>query len=158
MLERRIGFVVAGDSVTIVDTTVPEDDDKPIVIEADDTWKLPNGDRAKAYDVMYRRCANYIKENKIKRAIIKASAVTMGSTKLSHLKSCELRGVIIAASASVAEVTLIAKSVISRTYGERKVDEYLQDDSFWAGMTEGGSLRKTSREAAMVVIAARNER
>jgi hypothetical protein len=61
-----------------------------------------------------------------------------------------------AASASVASVRAIPKGLISRTYGDRKVDEYLEDDAFWAKMTTGGSLRKNSREAAMVVIAARN--
>jgi hypothetical protein len=46
--------------------------------------------------------------------------------------------------------------VISRTYGERKVDEYIRDAAFWNEHTAGGKLRKTSREAAMLVIAARN--
>jgi hypothetical protein len=70
--------------------------------------------------------------------------------------SAEVRGVIIAAAASVCEVKVASKAVTSRTYGERKVDEYLVDDAFWHEQTQGGRLRKTSREAAMLVIAARN--
>jgi len=56
----------------------------------------------------------------------------------------------------VCEVKILSKAVISRTYGERKVDEYLKDDAFWNEQIEGGPLRKTSREAAMLVVAARN--
>jgi hypothetical protein len=72
------------------------------------------------------------------------------------LISAEVRGVIIAAAASVCEVKVVSKAVISRTYGERKVDEYLDDDAFWNEHTQGGKLRKMSREAAMLVVAARN--
>ena len=72
------------------------------------------------------------------------------------MTSAEVRGVIIAAAASVCEVKVLSKSLISRTYGERKVDEYLEDDAFWREQTQGGTLRKMSREAAMLVIAARN--
>ena len=130
--------------------------DDPIIILADDTWRLQKGDRGEAYDVMYRRCVNYLKENDVGNVVVKASALSMGSTKLGHLTSAELRGVIIAASASVASVRTSPKALISRTYGDRKVDLYLQDDEFWDKVTTGGALRKNSREAAMIVIAARS--
>lgn len=156
MPERCVGFVVVGDVVTVVDAEVPDKADDPVTVVADDSWKLQKGDRAEAYDVMYRRCTNYLKENNVAKVVVKASALTMGSTKLGHLKSAELRGVVIAAAASVTSVQTIAKALISRTYGDRKVDEYLQDDDFWDERTTGGSLRKNSREAAMIVIAARN--
>ena len=156
MSTRYVGFVVVGDVVTVVDAEVPGGVDDPVTIIADDTWKLQKGDRTEAYHVMYRRCANYLRENGVTRVVVKASALTMGSTKLGHMLSAELRGVIIAAAASESSVQTIAKALISRTYGDRKVDEYLQDDDFWDEKTTGGSLRKNSREAAMVVIAARN--
>lgn len=156
MAERCVGFVVVGDVVTVVDAEVPEEADDPVTILADDTWKLQKGGRAEAYDVMYRRCTNYLKENGVARVVVKASALTMGSTKLSHMTSAELRGVVIAAAGSVASVRTMAKALISRTYGNRKMDEYLQDDDFWDEQTTGGSLRKNSREAAMIVIAARD--
>jgi hypothetical protein len=95
-----------------------------------------------------------LREHKIKRAVIKASELARPA-KLAHFESAELRGVIIAAAASVTNVTLIKKSVISKTYGARKVDEYLKDDAFWDAQTCGGHVRKTSREAAMVLIASR---
>ncbi|MEA3002323.1 MAG: hypothetical protein QOH81_1111 [Sphingomonadales bacterium] len=156
MAVRCVGFVVVGDTVTVVDAEVPDKADDPITIIADDTWRLQKGDRPEAYDVMYRRCSNYLKENDVANVVVKASALSMGSTKLGHLTSAELRGVIIAASASSASVRSISKALISRTYGDRKVDEYLQDDDFWDEKTTGGALRKNSREAAMIVIASRN--
>lgn len=156
MTGRCVGFVVVGDVVTVVDAQLPDDADDPLTILGDDTWRLQKGDRAEAYAVMHRRCANYLRENGVSTVVVKASALTMGSTKLGHMTSAELRGVIISAAASVTPVRSIAKALISRTYGDRKVDEYLQDDVFWEEMTAGGTLRKNSREAAMIVIAARN--
>lgn len=156
MTRRYVGLVVVGETVTVVDTEVPDDKDSPITIISDATWSLQNGDRAPALSVLHQRCADYFRENEVDLVIVKASALPMGSIKLAVLGSAEVRGVVIAAAASSTEVAILSKALISRTYGERKVDEYLKDDSFWAEHTEGGKLRKTSREAAMLVLAARN--
>lgn len=40
-------------------------------------------------------------------------------------------------------------------YGERKVDEYLKDNSFWDDQITGAKLKIASREAAMLIIASR---
>lgn len=153
MPERRVGVVVTGEEVKVVDAEIPDDPDQPITIVSDDSWRLQKGPHPEAYNVIHRRCANYLKENNVARVVIKASELS-GSTKLAHLESAELRGVIIAAAASVTDVMLIKKSVISKTYGGRKVDEYVKDDAFWDEKTSG-DLRKMSREAAMVLIASR---
>jgi hypothetical protein len=145
-----------GDTITLVTAEIPDVSDQPIIVMADDSWKLQSGDRPHAYAVLHQRCADYIRENKITAAIIKASAASMGGMKLSHLTSAEVRGVITSAAASACIVKVLSKAVISRTYGERKVDEYLKDDDFWSGKTTGGKIRKTSREAAMLIIAWRN--
>jgi len=154
MSERCVGVVVTGDTVKIVSAEIPDDDDEPIGIIGDDSWRLQDGGHPDAYDVMYRRFAGFLKENKVERAIIKASELA-GSTKLAHLESAELRGVIIAAAACACDVKLLKKSVVSKTYGKRKVDEYLKDDAFWDEQVTG-SLRKTSREAAMILVASRS--
>ena len=156
MTRRCVGLVVVGETVTVVDTEVPDDKDSPTTILSDATWSLQKGDRAPALSVLHQRCADYFRENEVDLVIVKASALPTGSVKLAVLGSAEVRGVVIAAAASSTEVAILSKALISRTYGERKVDEYLKDDSFWAEHTEGGKLRKTSREAAMLVIAARN--
>jgi hypothetical protein len=156
MSERWVGFVVVGETVTVVDASIPNDDDEPVTVLADDTWRLQKGERAPAYAVLHQQCADYLRENGVERAVVKARALPTGAARLGLLTSAEVRGVIVAASASVCEVQMISKAVISRTYGERKVDEYLQDDGFWDEQTDGGKLRKTSREAAMLLVATRN--
>ena len=156
-MERCVGFVIVGEVVTVVDVETPDCLDEPLTIVADDTWKLQAGERAEAYTVLHQRCADYLRENGVGSVVVKASALpTNGAPKLSLLTSAELRGVVIAAAGSVCPVRVLSKAAISRTYGERKVDEYLQDDGFWDEQTQGGRLRKTSREAAMLLIAARN--
>jgi hypothetical protein len=151
--ERWLGVVVASDKLILVDATV--DGDKPIVIQSDATWSLQAGSRPDAYRVMHQRIADYAKENGIKRAIIKGSAVSLGGTKKAHLEAAELRGVAACALAGVATVEFETKANISRNFGERKVDEYIKDNKFWAEEVSSGDLRVGSREAAMVILAAR---
>jgi hypothetical protein len=156
MAERRVGLVVVGEVVTVVDAEIPDNADDPITIIADASWKLQKGDRAPAYAVLHQRCHDYLRENGIGSVVIKASALSQGAARLGLLTSAELRGVVTAAAASVCRVIIVSKAIISRTYGDRKVDEYLADDGFWKEHTEGGNLRKTSREAAMLIVATRN--
>lgn len=157
MAERWVGFVAAGASVVLVDAEIPDDADDPIIIQADQTWRLQKGDRTAAYHVLYQHSTNYLEENGADVAVVKSSATLGGGgMKLAHLEGAEVRGVIVAAAASVCTTRVLSKAVISRTYGERKVDEYLKDDDFWAEHVEGGNLRAGSREAAMLLIAARN--
>lgn len=156
MAQRWLGLSASKDGVTVVDAEVP-DGDGPIVIVSDDTWKVQQGDRAAAYSVLHQICADYVRENDIAAVVVKASAVTgQGAAKLGLLSGAEVRGVVMAAAGSLCAVKALSKAVISKTYGERKVDEYVADDAFWAEHTTGGNLRKLSREAAMLLIAARN--
>lgn len=157
MAERCAGFVVVGEVVTVVDAEIPDNAEDPITIVADDTWRLQKGDKGSSYFVLFQRCADYLRENAIASMIVKASALPTGPAKLGLLSSAEVRGVIIAAGASVCPVRIISKSIISRTYGNRKVDEYIKDDGFWNDRTEGAKLRKTSREAAILLIATRKD-
>lgn len=156
MTSRCVGLVVVGESVTVVDASIPDDPNEPITILSDDTWTLQRGPRPAAYAVLHQRCADYLRENKVETAVVKGSALPTGAAKLGLLTSAEARGAILAAASLVCEVKVLSKAQISRTYGERKVDEYLKDDAFWDENTKGGKLRKTSREAAMLVVAARN--
>src|SRR5690349_17931757 len=130
-MARRLGIVVASDKVVMVDAEVP--DVGPLVVQMDDTWTMQDGERPLAYTVMHRRVADYVREQKIEKVVIKASALSMGSTKMAHLHAAELRGVVACAAAEVAGVELIAKAHMSRTFGQRKVDEYVADNTFWAG-------------------------
>lgn len=155
MSERWASFVISGETITVVEAAVPNDEHKPIEILSDATWKVQKGDQPQAYDVLYGRCVNFLRDGKIDRAIIKGSATTRGAATLALLHSAEVRGVIIAAAVTAAEVSIAQKSLVSRTYGDRNVDDYLSDDAFWKRETIGLPLRKTSREAVMYVIATR---
>lgn len=152
-MARWLGIVVSGDRLTAVDAEVP--DAGSIAIISDFSWSLQQGGRAEAYVVMHARIQNYLKENDIRRVIVKESALSMGSTKKSHLLAAELRGVVLAASASIVKTNVLARARISKNFGERKVDEYLKDEDFWDKQTSGKQLRAGSREAAMILLFAR---
>jgi len=156
MSERWLGVVVSGDKITVIDAEVP--DTGPIVVQSDQSWPLQSGDRIEAYVVMAQQVANFATENEIDLAVVKESAVSLGGTKKAHLESAELRGVVLCALGSVTKVELQSKGVISRTFGARKVDEYLSDDAFWKQQCRGAKLRAGSREAAMIVLAARKKK
>lgn len=156
MTKRWLGLTASKEGVIYVDVGVP-DDDGPIVVLADDTWKVQKGDRSAAYSVLHQQCTDYIRENHIERTVVKASAVTgKGMAKLGMLEAAEVRGIVIAAAASFCEVKQLKKGSVSKTYGDRNVDDYVADDSFWAKNTKGGKLRKMGRETAMLLIAERN--
>src|SRR2546430_255477 len=107
MTDRCVGLVVVGEVATVVDAEIPDDVDAPITILADDTWRLQKGERAPSYAVLHQRCVDYIRENKIRSAVVKASALPTGAARMGLLASAEVRGVIIAATASVCEVKVI---------------------------------------------------
>lgn len=155
---RCVGFTVMGHSVTVVHADVPSDINLPIEIVLDATWPVQDGPRPEALSVLYQRCASSLKEHGAEHVVIKASALPQtGGTRLAHLEGAECRGVVLAAAASIGKpVLILSKATISKTYGNRKVDEYLKDDHFWSNNTVGSKLRKNSREAAMLIIAARN--
>lgn len=154
MTERWVGIVVSNDKVTFVDAQVP--DAGIIVVQSDQSWKLQSGERGAAYAVMHGRVADYLRSNEVSKVIVKASALSTGGTKLAHLHAAELRGVIIAsASTQVQSLVVLPKAHISRTFGDRKVDEYVADDDFWDAEVGGAQLRAGSREAAMLLLSVR---
>ncbi|SDS62486.1 hypothetical protein ACP3TY_05965 [Pseudomonas rustica] len=158
MTVRCVGLLVSAGDVTVVDTLVPTDMTEPVTILMDASWKLPTGDRLHAYDILHQQCVSYLKEQNIRQVFIKASALPQGGgAKQSLLEGAELRGVIMAAAASVCPTKALAKAAISRAY-KRKVDDCIKDDSFWDEQVAGGSLRKGSREAAMLVVSQRGRK
>ena len=155
MADRWVGIVASGDKVTMVDAEVPANG--PLIVQMDQTLKLQTGDRASAYDTLYNSLTNYFREQKIAKVFVKASAVSKGSVSLAHLSSAEVRGVVMAAAASVCDAQTLAKAAISKGFGKRKVDEYLDDAQFWTDNVDGKDLRAGSREAAILLIAARGK-
>lgn len=117
------------------------------------TIQKPEGDSAAAYGVVYEQFKDLLSQSKIECTCVKASALSQGGMKLAHLEAAELRGVALAAAASVGEVRCVSKATTSRTFGKRKVDEYIKDDTFWDGLgLNSTTLKKGMREAAFTVI------
>ncbi|MBP0615762.1 hypothetical protein [Jiella mangrovi] len=154
MAERHVGIVASGEKITIVDLEVP--DDGPATLNLDDNWKLQEDDREGAYATLFAQLTNYLREHGIQKVVVKASDSSKGMG-LSHLKSAEVRGVVIAAASTVCPTKAVAKSVLSRTFGERKVDAYLDDKDFWEGKIAGREMKKGSREAVFMVLADQNK-
>ena len=154
MDQAWLGVTISSEKITAVHAIVSPG--VALEIVADTTWTLQSGERPAAYDVAYRWVADYVKEHGIRRVFIKASALSTGSTKLAHLQSAELRGVVIAAAASSCPTTLLAKAQLSKTFGDRKVDDYIADASFWEKEALGKPLRTGSRGAAFLLLAARD--
>lgn len=152
MSERWVGIAVSGDKVTVVDAIVPEEG--PLELQSDQTFRLQRGERAEGYHVVHRQVSEYLSQQKVDKVIVKASATSKAMGK-GHLEAAELRGVVMAAAASVTSCGSLAMATISRHYGERKAAEYLSDDEFWQEKVTGCRLRGGSREAAMILIAAR---
>jgi hypothetical protein len=155
MAERWLGIVVSGDKVIFVDAEA--DGDKPLVLQSDQTWTLQSGNKAEAYSTISQQLANYAHENSIKKVFMKESAVSGGAATMALLQSAELRGAIMAALGAIVPTESKSKASISKTFGERNVDEYVADNDFWKKEVVGIDLRKGSREAAMILIAARKD-
>jgi hypothetical protein len=109
------------------------------------------------YPLKTARSRDYVSENRIRNTVIKASAVGREKVKLGHLHSAELRGIVcIAAKIGGSEVSLVQKAAISRSFGERKADDYVKDDGFWDQQIEG-DVAKTRREAALLILSQREQ-
>lgn len=152
-MSRWVGMVVSGSAAVLVDAEVPEGDE-PIVVQSDQTLRLPTGPRERAYSLMHQQCVNYLRENEIERFFVMASAVNRAGGGVAHLESAELRGVVTAAAASVCPTEQLKKASISKSFGERKSDAYLADEEFWEESVEG-AVRAGSRMAALLLLAAR---
>jgi hypothetical protein len=153
MAEQWLGIVASGSLLNGVHLEI---DDNSAVLKSQFTWNLLSGDQALAYAAMYERVKGYVENNTVQNVVIKASAVGKNKVTLAHLKSAELRGVIcVGAVAGGAATTLIQKGTISRNFGDRKVDEYVKDDTFWDKEVVG-DLTKGRREAALLVLSQRS--
>ncbi len=62
-----------------------------------------------------------------------------------------------AALGAIVPIEAKSKASISKTFGERSVDEYVADGEFWKKEVTGINLRIGSREAAMILLAARKD-
>ncbi len=157
MTEKWMGITVSGDKLSIVTL---EYDNESIIAVDEMTWQLQKGEaRPAGYRFMLERVCNYVTEKAIQIVVIKGSSVARQGMSRAHLVTAELRGVVMAATAQPGvAVKVLDKGVVSKTFGKRKVDEYLDDDTFWAEHLDNQvTIKKGSREAALFVLAARKQ-
>jgi hypothetical protein len=143
------GIVVSSSEADVVVLSV---EDENLSFLGKSVFKVQTGGRAEAYRVLQEYLTDYLQDQKVAGVYVQASAVNRKGTTLGHLHSAELRGVCYAAAASAcATVTPVNKGVVSRKFGERKVDEYVADSDFWK---EHGleAVPKGMRPAAFLVV------
>lgn len=151
MAERWCGFVATKDEVNYCD--IETDGPEVSQLVAHNKFAVQTGPRPAAYAALYERIRRYVQEHGVSRVVVQASATTGRSARMSHLQAAEVRGVATAAAvAGGAEVDHRASAVISRTFGTRKVDEYVADDGFWAEQFPDGGPTKGRRKAALLVL------
>jgi hypothetical protein len=156
MPEEWLGIVAEREKVTWVRARIPDRGDDPIEILGDETLSLQRGSREQAYPVIHATLSGLA--DGIDLVVIKASEGGQHSATQGRLEGAELRGVAIGAFAGKTVTTCIKKASISKTFGNRKTDEYIEDDEFWKESITGKSMRKGSRLAAMIIIAERKKR
>jgi hypothetical protein len=115
---------------------------------------LQAGERPSAYRAIHDRVENYLREHGVDTVVVKESALPPGGRGVTKalLESAEVRGVVVAAAASVSNVRIVSRATLSRTFGDRTADEYLNDDTFWSSEMLGMKAR-AFREAALIVLA-----
>lgn len=149
MSTQIAGILVGADEVHV--TLLTKEDDATLTVNDQTTLRLQTGARPQAYNILQRQFDDYVRQNNVECVCVKSSAVNRSGTKLAHLEAAELRGVIQSAAAGVCQVKLMNKAATSRTFGSRKVDEYLKDDEFWReqGLDD---VKKGMRESAFIAI------
>lgn len=152
--EKWLGISSSSDRLILVGTEFDQD---ALALFCDDTWNIRGGDHAEAYAAIHDRLLNYLIETHIQCVALKGSALSPVAMRAGNLAAIELRGaVLVAIGHSRARVYVTTKATMSRRFGKRKVDEYVSDDGFWENQF-GNTLRKGSRETAMLILNARKK-
>lgn len=126
-------------------------------VKDDKTLKLQDGPRGQAYRKAQEWLSTYLREHRPSGVVVKGSALPpnkgRGGASLGLLEGAEFRGAVMACVAEAERNLQISKKAsLSRTFGERNVDDYVKDDAFWEAQFRG-KLRKGSREAALIAFA-----
>ena len=144
---RAAGITVVGSTVSIVVISGT----RPYDCDNEREYSLQDGNRPRAYSVIYGQIKDFLEASAVDTVVIKASAVSGKGANDALLLSAELRGVVQAAAAEAnCSVTLLKKATLS-LLGGQKLDVLLRDNQFWNDNLP--QLKKrTLREAAFFSI------
>lgn len=155
MGDRWLGISAASKDIILVGFEFEADGS--IALLNDEKWGLHRDlTIPAAYNVMFERIKNYVVAEKFSKVVIQGTTVNPRSTGLSHLEAAQLRGVVIASAATaIGDVEIMSKITVSKKFGKRKTNEYVDDDSYWDKLIDDAKLNKYSRETAMMLLMAR---
>lgn len=147
------GIVTGGDHIDLVIGNFEAD--RTVTVTTARTLTLGSGTRAAQLCSIAEQLRTVLREANVENCYVRGSAYSMGM-KLAHLESAEVRGIAVIVAGSVSNVTLLAPAVVGRTFGDRKPQEYLSDNSFWK--QQGcESLAKKYRQACLQILAGNPE-
>lgn len=144
-------IVVRGVQVDLVDALIKRAG--PIFVNRDLSWKLSSRNRPAAYARLYQEIVSYLSEQQIEQVLFRGVDVFRSMTK-SHLEAAELRGVILAAIAAHGPMFSLVPSEVEKMLDQGKLHDVIDDDAFWRSAATGAAVRKRSREAAALLVAA----
>ena len=155
MAQKILGVTATGKEVSLV--FLEKITETEFVLIDEFNLNIQSGDRAAAYRNLAQRFSDYLAGKGIEIICIKGSAPSGSGATQALLEGAEVRGVVLATSAAAcSRVIQSTTSSLSKSFGNRKVDEYCKDSSFWDGLNLL-KLKKGMREAAFFAIAQTKE-
>lgn len=131
-------------------------DDRSILLQVvhEHTWSVDLRNKCASYPALKRIFNEYVVQHGIDAIVLKKGHLgSEGRGHASMISAGELRGVIYIACEQ-CDIFEINRCVVSRTYGDRKVGEYINDSHFWNERVNGISKSRLHREAAILLLAA----
>lgn len=154
MAEKWAGIKVTGAEIICVVLNV---DGSERTVVQDVTIPIQNGPRPEAYNHVYGRIEDFLRQKGINKAALIGSAVNHTGKSSSNLDAAELRGVVMAAAIQAeTTVRIVNMATIKKKkdiLGPDVTNKYMDDDDVWAKAVSG-TLRKGSRDAGIAAIAA----
>ena len=157
MSQTWVALTVKSKEVILIDLEFVDESTEIGILRLDKTIALQSEcERYEAFRVIHKWIVDYLDENKIDNVVIQVPSVPRPARQ-SHMETAELRGVVmLAAEHSKSTVHMQLKSITSRDFGKRNMDDYRTDDSFWSERVDGeAKLRRGSRNTALLIFARR---
>lgn len=120
-------------------------------------WSVGDEDRIADYVSIRKRVAERVQSWAPDAVCIapQEPAALRGGARLAMFATAELRGVVAEASRSVCSMTLYRTAAkVSKSIGDRKTAEYIDDEAFW----RGHDLPKKFRGAALIALSYMSEK
>lgn len=149
-----VGVVVVFKKLILVEGKI--ETDGSITLIKDETMNLETGERSTALRNMHQRIFDRLSEG-VDKVVLKASSGGQFAAKTTILHAAELRGVFLSAIPNNIKVVETHSKSVSRGKSQ-KMSDYLSDDGYFSKNFSGVTLRKGSREAALLMFEEENNK